>query len=40
MCASENTLAETMGKIYKAANKIDFEDLYYRKDIGVIKKEE
>ncbi len=40
VCASENTLAETMGKIYKAANKIDFEDMYYRKDIGVIKKEE
>lgn len=40
VCASENTLAETMGKIYKAANRIDFEDMYYRKDIGVIKKEE
>ncbi len=40
VCASENTLAETMGKIYNAANKIDFEDMYYRKDIGVIKKEE
>jgi len=40
VCASENTLAETMGKIYKAANKINFEDMYYRMDIGVIKKEE
>lgn len=40
VCASENTLAETMGKIYNAVNKIDFEDMYYRKDIGVIKKEE
>ncbi|MCJ7582514.1 MAG: phosphoribosylamine--glycine ligase, partial [Candidatus Aminicenantes bacterium] len=40
VCASENTLAETMGKIYKAANKISFEDMYYRKDIGVKKKEE
>jgi phosphoribosylamine--glycine ligase len=40
ICASENTLAETMGKIYKAAKKINFEDMYYRKDIGVKKKEE
>ncbi len=40
VCASENTLAETMGKIYKAVNKINFEDMYYRKDIGVMKKEE
>ena len=40
VCASENTLAETMGKIYKAANKINFKDMYYRKDIGVNKKEE
>lgn len=40
VCASENTLAETMGKIYKAVSRIDFEDMYYRKDIGVIKKEE
>ena len=40
VCASENTLAETLGKIYKAANKINFEDMYYRKDIGVKNKEE
>jgi len=40
VCASENTLAETMGKINKAVNKINFEDMYYRKDIGVKKKED
>ncbi len=40
VCASENTLAESMGKIYKAVNKINFKDMYYRKDIGVMKKEE
>jgi len=40
VCASEDTLAETMDKIYKSANKINFEDMFYRKDIGVMKKEE
>ncbi len=40
VCASEKTLAETMGKINKAINKIDFEGMYYRKDIGIMKKEE
>jgi phosphoribosylamine--glycine ligase len=40
VCASENTLAESMGKIYTAVNKINFKDMYYRKDIGVMKKEE
>jgi len=40
VCVSENTLAETMGKIYQAVNKINFKDMYYRKDIGVMKKEE
>ncbi len=40
VCASENTLAESMGKIYKAVSKINFKDMFYRKDIGVMKKEE
>ncbi|MFC2168832.1 phosphoribosylamine--glycine ligase, partial [Acidobacteriota bacterium] len=40
LCSSENTLTETMGKIYRAANKINFEDMFYRKDIGVMKEEE
>ena len=40
ICASEVTLAETMSKIYAAADQISFEDMYYRKDIGVIKKED
>ncbi len=37
VCASENTLAETMGKINNAINKIDFKNKYYRKDIGIMK---
>lgn len=40
VCASEHTLTETMSKIYKAITKISFDGMYYRKDIGVLKKEE
>ena len=40
VCASENTLAETMGQIYNAISKIKFDGMQYRKDIGVFKKEE
>lgn len=40
VCASEKTLADTMNKIYKAVDKINFKDMFYRKDIGVMKKEE
>jgi phosphoribosylamine--glycine ligase len=34
VCASEKTLAETMGKIYKAITGISFEAMHYRNDIG------
>ncbi len=40
ICASENTLAETMSKIYKAIPQIYFEAMYFRRDIGAIKEEE
>jgi phosphoribosylamine--glycine ligase len=40
VCASENTLKETMDKIYKALSGIFFEDMHWRRDIGVIRKEE
>jgi len=39
VCASENTLTETMTKIYKILPLISFEGMFYRSDIG-LKKEE
>ena len=39
VCASEETLAATMGKIYEACGRIYFEAMYYRRDIGAIKEE-
>jgi len=39
VCASEETLAETMGKIYEACGRIYFEAMYYRRDIGAVKEE-
>jgi phosphoribosylamine--glycine ligase len=39
VCASEDTLAATMAKIYEACGKIHFEAMYYRRDIGAIKEE-
>ena len=39
VCASEDTLAATMGKIYEACGRISFEAMYYRRDIGAIKEE-
>lgn len=38
VCASGSTLQETMKKIYDSISFIKFENLYYRKDIGGIKK--
>ena len=35
VCAMGNTLEEVREKVYKAAQKIDFEGKYYRKDIGL-----
>ncbi|MCK4336899.1 MAG: hypothetical protein KAX11_03075, partial [Candidatus Aminicenantes bacterium] len=37
--ASENTLTETMTKIYETLPLISFEGMFYRGDIG-LKKEE
>lgn len=35
ICAKGNNLQETRAKVYKAAEVIDFEGKYYRKDIGL-----
>jgi phosphoribosylamine--glycine ligase len=40
VCASERMLAETMSKIYNAVANIKFDGMQFRKDIGVVKKEE
>lgn len=40
VCASENTLAETMSKVYTAVGQIEFEAAHFRRDIGTIRKEE
>jgi phosphoribosylamine--glycine ligase len=40
ICASENTLEETMGKIYQAISKIFFEAMHWRRDIGAMREEE
>ena len=39
VCASEQTLAATMGKIYEACGRIYFEAMSYRRDIGAVKEE-
>jgi phosphoribosylamine--glycine ligase len=39
VCASENTLTETMTKIYKTLPLISFEGMFYRSDIGEKKEE-
>ena len=35
VCASEETLADTMRKIYSAVQLVSFQGMHYRKDIGV-----
>ncbi len=40
VCATENTLSETMDKIYQAISEIEFEDMHFRRDIGAQKMEE
>lgn len=37
VCASDKTLGETMNKIYKACEKIYFEAMHYRRDIGTMR---
>ena len=39
VCASGDTLAGAMGRIYEACQKIYFEAMYYRRDIGAVKEE-
>lgn len=39
VCASDDTLAGAMGRIYEACQKIYFEAMYYRRDIGAVKEE-
>jgi len=39
VCASENSLAETMSRIYEAFPFISFDGMFYRGDIGVKKEE-
>ncbi|MDW7759641.1 MAG: phosphoribosylamine--glycine ligase [Acidobacteriota bacterium] len=34
VCASEPTMAKTMTRIYEALEKIRFDDMHYRRDIG------
>lgn len=38
--AAEETLTATMEKIYSAIGSIQFEEMYYRRDIGAMKKED
>jgi len=40
VCASEETLASTMNKIYEAVGKISFDAMHYRRDIGAEREEE
>jgi len=35
ICAKGNNLLEARAKVYKAADIIDFEGKYYRKDVGL-----
>ncbi|NLH77177.1 MAG: phosphoribosylamine--glycine ligase [Acidobacteria bacterium] len=39
VCATDDTLAGTMGKIYDACGKIYFEAMHYRRDIGAVKED-
>ena len=40
VCASEPRLPETMTRIYRAVDRISFEGMHYRRDIGVVEAEE
>jgi phosphoribosylamine--glycine ligase len=37
VCAADATLAEAMGRIYRAASAIHFEGMHYRRDIGAAR---
>ncbi|MFQ6069753.1 MAG: phosphoribosylamine--glycine ligase [Candidatus Aminicenantales bacterium] len=39
VCASDDSLAATMKKIYGAISRINFQGMHYRRDIGAIREE-
>jgi phosphoribosylamine--glycine ligase len=39
VCCADNTLSDAMQKIYDALDKIDFEAMHFRRDIGTMMKE-
>ncbi len=39
VCCADNTLSDAMQKIYDALDKIDFEAMHFRRDIGAMMKE-
>ncbi len=39
VCASEDSMADTMRRIYSAVQQISFEGMHYRKDIGAVLKD-
>ncbi len=39
VCCADNTLGDAMQKIYDALDKIDFEAMHFRRDIGAMMKE-
>jgi len=39
VCCADNTLSDAMQKIYDALDKIDFEAMHFRRDIGALMKE-
>jgi phosphoribosylamine--glycine ligase len=40
VCASEDSLAATMNKIYEAVGRISFDAMHYRRDIGAVREGE
>ncbi len=40
VCATEDNLADAMKKIYETIEKIQFESMHYRRDIGAVREEE
>jgi phosphoribosylamine-glycine ligase len=37
VCSADSTLAEAMGRIYRAVGVIHFEGMHYRRDIGAAR---
>jgi phosphoribosylamine--glycine ligase len=40
VCASEDTLAKTMEKIYTSISNVHFDGMHFRKDIGILREKE